>query len=44
MNWVLNDIKELLVILGLLMVFWLCRSMFLLDRQMLKNYLELKMS
>lgn len=32
MNWVLNDIKESLVILGLLMVFRLCRSMFLQDR------------
>ena len=32
MNWVLNDIKESLVILGLLMVFWLDRSTFLQDR------------
>lgn len=27
MNWVLNGIKELLIILGLLMVLWLYRSM-----------------
>ena len=33
MNWVLNGIRESFIVLGLLMVLWLCKSMFLGDRR-----------